>query len=449
MLSAERKVINDRAAEGYKSRFDMKSFLPKEGTDTAIWGKYYKPGLYNKILHGRGGYWSDLWKKNRGYIPRLAGGALGALAGDAAAGWNAGAKFSKNVLGWGAYATGGDPGALTESGNVPSMHSVGENGIRVCHRECIRVIGSTTAFTCDRIEINPGLAATFPWLSGIARNFQQYDVNGLMLVYVPTCSDAIAAATVSAMGTISMSNDQNVLALTPTSTIGMLQQQFSVSGKPSGELVMPIEEDPAYGGRMTRHLLIRGGELAEDANKQFYDDCVVFVATDGNGAAAVQLGQLYITYDITLLNPTTNSPGLETRSARYEINHCASGHPFGAGAGAGDVTVTYDDIGIAFPTSGTMTIAVGNSGVFVGAFNWETALAANTPATVGGTNCTIDWQYDAPGAGETSTMVNSFFQIRKLDPTTLATCTFAGFALGGAGVEGHCTVTQVASAMPV
>lgn len=257
-------------------------------------------------LRGRGGYLRTAWNKYKKYIPRVIGAGLGAATtgtwAGAQAGWNKGADVSKKILGWGRYRMGGQP-TTTWKGHVASMHSTGENGIRITHKEMIGIVLSKSAFHYDRYRINPGLRSTFPWLCGIARNFQQYDISGLAVIYRPSCAEGSTAASLSAVGNVMMMSQQNVLASAPTSAAEVMQTQFSVSGKPTKELLMPVEQDARYGGRMTRHLLIRSAEPPSGAPLQFYDDCVVYVCTEGQAEENVELGRLWLSYDVRLYNP--------------------------------------------------------------------------------------------------------------------------------------------------
>lgn len=57
--------------------------------------------------------------------------------------------------------------------------------ITVRHQEYIsNVLGSTTQNT-TKIDVNPGLASTFPWLSNLARNYETYLWRSLTFEYLP------------------------------------------------------------------------------------------------------------------------------------------------------------------------------------------------------------------------------------------------------------------------
>jgi hypothetical protein len=59
----------------------------------------------------------------------------------------------------------------------------GDLRIRVKYREYVQDILGTAAFTLAQLNINPGLAQLFPWLSGIAALFESYKFNNLKFCY--------------------------------------------------------------------------------------------------------------------------------------------------------------------------------------------------------------------------------------------------------------------------
>jgi len=432
---------------------------------------YYKPSTAFLNLKGKGGYFGDLWHKYRGYVPRAIGGIGGMMAGNPRAGWDMGAQASK-LIGWGAYrktparrlrgrgayladAPTVSAGEIMYKGNVPSMHSAGENGVRITHKEIIGIINSTTSFNVSAYEINPGINTSFPWVSGIAKNFQQYDINGLCFTFKPTCSDAISSATISAMGSITMSNDQNVYGSAPTSTISMLQSQFAVSGKPSTEILMPIEEDKRNGGKMTNHLLIRTGAVPTGATRQFYDDCVVYIATDGNGVAGTQLGQLFVSYDITFYNPVQLQAGSNTLSAKCQIGFVSSPNPLGGSKV--DFTPMFDNIGLTWSDSSTLNISIGNEGYFLIELIYFTASGASTAPAINvidastGASLIVADQFGpsinlgyakVPTAGATSSVCSNTTIIHNANPQNAMTLQCVGATLPAVSM-GYLIMTQL------
>ncbi|MEO5351246.1 MAG: hypothetical protein H7836_16615, partial [Magnetococcus sp. YQC-3] len=216
----------------------------------------YQP--LSRRIRGRGSFWTEARK----FIMPAVGGTLGGFAGGPAGalgGIGTGAAMNK-LLGFGKYRAISGRGAytpyapsytypqytkspfsgkgeeLTIRGNIAKMRSSGENSFNIKHEECLGNIYSSTSFDLSTIEVNPGLISCCPWLASVARSFSSYRMNGLIFTYRPICSDSVSTATVASLGSVSLASDTNVMADAPTSTIGLLGSQFSVSGKPSGEL---------------------------------------------------------------------------------------------------------------------------------------------------------------------------------------------------------------------
>lgn len=285
---------------------------------------YGRPGAFRAYagarIKGRGGYWGDLWNQYRKYVPRLVGGAIGGAipGGQFKTGWDIGERVSRDLLGWGAYrtrATAGGPRGrgrgLVWKGNVPNMHAKA-GAVRITHKECIGYIDSTTAFQAIEIPINPGLAFTFPWLSGIARNFQHYDFHGLAFLFKPIVDTGAVVAQLATLGTITMASEQNLYAPVPRNTQHMLQQKFAVSGPCTAELMCPVEQAKKLGGKTLTHMLVRTNTPPVGAAIQFYDDSKLIIATEGIAGAAIRLGQLFVMYDVSLLNPCSLVAGMDT-----------------------------------------------------------------------------------------------------------------------------------------
>lgn len=61
----------------------------------------------------------------------------------------------------------------------PAIRSLPDGDIIVSHREYFTDVSSTSAFTATKFNINPGRSTMFPWLSGIAANYERYRFTSL------------------------------------------------------------------------------------------------------------------------------------------------------------------------------------------------------------------------------------------------------------------------------
>ena len=165
-----------------------------------------------------------------------AGGALGGMVGHPAAGASVGNSLGASLSRWlgsGDY-TVKENSILTQtmrgSASVPSMHRTDQT-IVVRHREFIGVISGATAFQIRyELPLNPGLSSTFPWLSQIAANYQEYRFKGIVFHYIPT-SGMVTGAN-PALGSVMMQTVYRANDEEPTSKYELLNEYWSNESMP-------------------------------------------------------------------------------------------------------------------------------------------------------------------------------------------------------------------------
>jgi len=197
---------------------------------------------------------------------------------------------------------------------VPYMHST-DQCFHVKHREYIGDIlssvnfqvwgpGSVSGAAIDTgYRINPEAAGTFPWLSGIAGSFEQYEFTGMAFEYVPTCGDALSS-TDNALGTVIMSINYNSVDAVAGSKQAMMEQMWSVSGKPSEHKLMPVE---CKNAQNPVNKLYTAATLPAGYDPRLYDLGFLQVATQGMQQNNINVGELWVTYDVKLYKPQSNS----------------------------------------------------------------------------------------------------------------------------------------------
>lgn len=248
-------------------------------------------------------------KRSRGLATTI-GGALGGLAGSyfgpagAAIGGilgRAGGRVFRKVTGQGTYKI--KHNTVMGIGSAPL--TFGDNEISLKHRECIGNIRSSVGFAASVFRVNPGDEATFPWLPGIAHNFQQWIPEGIIFEFVSTSGDALSN-TNTALGRVVIASEYNVAGPTQfTTTQAMYQTEFTNSCKPSTNMVHGLECKPST--LPVPILFVREGplpaptQLFSSNDLRFSDLANVTVATEGQQEAGVVIGQLWVTYHIRLL----------------------------------------------------------------------------------------------------------------------------------------------------
>jgi len=178
-----------------------------------------------------------------------------------------------------------------------------DSGI-VClkHREFLGVINSSTAFETNVYEINPGLDRTFPWASGIARQFQQYSIKAMVVEYISTSATSLVSGTNTALGQIAIGTQYDSVVPEFRNLNDMLNSQWATSTKISSDLLHPIECQKSQTTALP--LYIRSGAAPGDI--RLYDIGRFTVATYG-AQASNQVGQLWVSYEIELMKPISTS----------------------------------------------------------------------------------------------------------------------------------------------
>lgn len=181
--------------------------------------------------------------------------------------------------------------------NIPKFGKNGR-GTRVTHTEYIGdVISSSTANTFQNTSynLNPGNPILFPWLQQMAANFDQWKPNGIVVCFKSTSSSYAGSGT-QALGGIIIASDYDVTDPSFSSKVEMENSQFAVSTKSDTNIIHAIECNTKE--RQVELLKCRGVGVPSD-NLQWYDLCNLQIATFGVPGTSVNLGELWISYDIT------------------------------------------------------------------------------------------------------------------------------------------------------
>lgn len=309
------------------------------------------------------------------------GGKMGASLGSEV-GQSMGNLF-KSITGWGDYQV-KENSLLFPSKIVPSF---GEDSIRVKKREYITDIDATTAFTNNTFPINPGLSETFPWLSAIAQNYEQYRFNGLIFQFVSTSSDAIASSTDLGLGQVILATDYNAADDPFVNSPQMLGSMFSNSAKPSENILHAIECAPT--DQAQKLYYVRTGDPPEATDIRLYDLGVFQIATDKMQSNYDGLGQLWVSYDITFCKSVQNNQlGFSLNTDKYVIGGTiAQATPLGTVqtlAEHSNLGTTINDTVVSFPPALS-------SGYYMFTYQVSGPNAATTMDAmgIGVTNCTL------------------------------------------------------------
>jgi len=229
-----------------------------------------------------------------------------------------GLSVVRSISGMGDYRTSNNSlvSKWTSNGPPEIVNTTGEGGgFRIRHREYLGDIssgaGTPTQFNLfGAYPLNPGMQSTFPWLSTIANNFEQYKFHGIIFEYKTLSVDAIASSTMN-VGAVIMATEYNVLHPPFISKQQMENYEFCSSAKPSQSIIHPIECAPSE-TPLTK-LYIRQGPITK-GDLRLYDLGLFQIATVGLPVQAGNIGELWVSYEVEFFKPTLPSVSTGTDS---------------------------------------------------------------------------------------------------------------------------------------
>lgn len=256
-------------------------------------------------MHGKGDYYTDAFGKPQSSVGKVArglgkyvGGGIGSLFGKRDAGAGVGGAALQSIarlFGHGDYGSVPSGNTIVTGQSVASFQN-GGRGLRITHREFISNVSATDAFTLTSYPINPGMPQTFPFLSYIAKLFEEYEFEGLVFQYVP--SSGMVTASSPALGTVIMATDYDSYAADFTTKQEMESYEFAISTVPYTGAAHGVE--CAKGERTKTNLYTRTGTAK--GSLLDYDFGKFQIATTGCPSSYV-CGELWVTYDVRLLKP--------------------------------------------------------------------------------------------------------------------------------------------------
>jgi hypothetical protein len=195
--------------------------------------------------------------------------------------------------------------ALTAGNQIPKFSTTHQTNI-VCHREYLGDFTGTTAFSNIQFPLNPGVSKTFPWLSTVAENYQEYKFHGLVFEFRSLITDFIPSG---APGVVIMSTNYNADAPVYQNKQQMENAEFAMSCKPTVNLIHGVE--CAMQQTVLPQLYVRTGSVPNNQDLRLYDQGTFQFATQANPAGQ-DLGELWVSYCVEFFKPilpTTSANG--------------------------------------------------------------------------------------------------------------------------------------------
>lgn len=180
-----------------------------------------------------------------------------------------------------------------------------EDCITISHSEYVMDIYAPPSNATQgtvKLPLNAGQAKTFPMLSQIAANFEDFQLMQLAFTYKPSLSDW--QTTNGQVGQVLIATNYNPEAPLWTTKQQLLAQTGSTSARTIDSTLHGVECDPSK-HHNDGHYLVRTGPPRPDEDLNDYDHgwTQVTVVDTPKEAANITLGELHVSYTIKLSKP--------------------------------------------------------------------------------------------------------------------------------------------------
>lgn len=189
---------------------------------------------------------------------------------------------------------------------VPLINTVEDGTIHVQHREFLGDISATTAAAFAVYILNPTNIRTFPWLSTLARLFEEWEPCGIVFETLSTAGNAVSSTNAS-LGTVSLATQYNVREMVFVDKTRLLNHFYATSTKTSRNLMHAIECAPLERQNRVFFTGALDGAPSLDDDPRFRNLGLTTVWTQGSQANYIA-AELWITYDIKLMKPRMPPP---------------------------------------------------------------------------------------------------------------------------------------------
>jgi len=181
---------------------------------------------------------------------------------------------------------------MTRTRNARITHGP-KGSVTVSHREYLMdFTPDTDDFYIQTLSINPGLPGIFPWLSSIARNYENYHFKKLVFSFQ-------TQAPTTTPGTFMIAVDYDARDTAPTNKQTMMSYQSSVRTAPWQEVshVSTPSNLSKY-----KSYFVRTGPAPSNTDIKTYDTGFAAIASQGV-PADLDIGEIYIDYVVTFYTP--------------------------------------------------------------------------------------------------------------------------------------------------
>lgn len=228
--------------------------------------------------------------------------SIGAQIGDGLQKW--GTSVFKKITGMGDYKIGEQMSSIKKNSlfsdvnHQPPSFGNGMSSFVFEHSEYIGDIVSSSvagAYNVQSFNVSPSDATCFPWLSSIADNFQQYEVQGMIFRFESTSGDSVAS-TNTALGSVMGLFSYDFGDAMPSSKQAFLQYDGCVDARANESFLVGVE--CAKDSLPYNKLYLGSPQQGQDPRMNYKGKFVI--ASNGLPGASTVIGELWCHYRIKL-----------------------------------------------------------------------------------------------------------------------------------------------------
>jgi hypothetical protein len=256
--------------------------------------------------------------------------SIGAQIGDSIQKW--GTSLFNRIIGSGDYKLSSDMATIqrndlfADAKDQPPAFSGTGHTFLFEHSEYIGEISSSSTvgqFTSQSFTVNPTNNSTFPWLSGVAQNFETYEIDGMIFEFKSTSGSAVSS-TNSALGSVMATYVYDTLDPSFINMQQMLQYDGVVNAKSSENFLVGVE--CARGANVLSTLY--NGIPPAGSDPKFYNHGKLHIASEGMQQANQVIGQLWVHYKLRM-KVTKDLDSLLYSAKINSLTSVSASQPFG------------------------------------------------------------------------------------------------------------------------
>jgi len=218
---------------------------------------------------------------------------------------------------------------------------------------------TTSQFNLLEFDLNIGNQQLFPWAWQLGALFQEWEPRGILVELKTEASDYAQSIT---LGSMFMGvNYTSMNGIKPNNKQELENLEYSVSGKPSKSIILPVECAPQNNAVSHFYIALNGNY--NGADPRFCDLGKLYIGTQGIPAASVPVAEIWVTYEVALYKPriyNLTATASAINFIHYRLLACTTTQPLGGEfatvvASSGDWSEGVDATTLVFPAS-TVTL---------------------------------------------------------------------------------------------